>query len=43
MSPDVLVFRGCGGWNKGSITPVSIELVYQGDEEDAKGVGDPVG
>ena len=31
------------GGNEGSITPVRVELVYQGDEEDAKGVGDSVG
>ena len=31
------------GRNKGSITPVSVELVYQGNKEDAKGVGDSVG
>ena len=31
------------GGDQGSITPVGVELIYQGDEEDAKGVGDPVG
>ena len=31
------------GGNEGGITPVSVELVDQGDEEDAKGVGDSVG
>ena len=30
-------------WNKGGIAPVSVELVNQGHEENAKGVGYSVG
>jgi hypothetical protein len=30
------------GWDEGDGAPVGVELVYQGHEEDAEGVGDSV-